>query len=197
MKSNKAHGICEPGSIQGRVFSLNHFNIPTRIPCTPEHRALAPDSLVHPLGGKPPVLCIEIALAWFLGKQIAANCKVKGRQAAGWVLLFIFLWIAGEVVGGVVGLVLTGGQITFVLSVCGIIGGLVGAAIAFFIVNNLSASPTDDEFYRTDYAEPRRRLPDQSYGDKFGNFRDRERKPDWDGSKGDEDPGLYRPEDKP
>jgi hypothetical protein len=50
---------------------------------------------------------LEILLVIWLSKKIAATVKEKGRQPAGYVVLFVFLWIGGEITGAVIGMLIT------------------------------------------------------------------------------------------
>src|SRR5262245_31195397 len=47
---------------------------------------------------------IEVLLLYHLGTRIAARARHKGRAASPFVLLLIGVWLAGEFVGGGLGL---------------------------------------------------------------------------------------------
>jgi hypothetical protein len=50
---------------------------------------------------------LEIFLIIAISKKIAAMLNEKGRSAAGYVILFVVLWFGGEVVGGVIGAIVS------------------------------------------------------------------------------------------
>jgi hypothetical protein len=50
---------------------------------------------------------LEIFLIIAISKKIAAMLKEKGRSAAGYVILFVVMWFGGEIVGAVIGAIVT------------------------------------------------------------------------------------------
>ncbi len=132
----------------------------------------------------------EILLMYFLGKRIAAIAGEKGRGATGYVIMMVLLWVSGEVVGGIFGAILVGGQEDkmVVAYACALFGAVVGAGLSFLIVSNLSPleddlprrrRPRRDRLDEDDYDRPRRRRRDDDEDDDEDRPR---RRPDDDGS---------------
>jgi NhaP-type Na+/H+ or K+/H+ antiporter len=48
---------------------------------------------------------IEIFIIIAVSRKIAAMMKEKGRSAAGYVVIFVFLWVFGELMGAAIGLI--------------------------------------------------------------------------------------------
>jgi hypothetical protein len=125
----------------------------------------------------------EIIVCVLLSMRIAKIAKSKGRSPVGWVILFIALWIGGELTGAVVGAILLGGEDPFILIVPALIGAALGAATGFAIVNSLSPLETEDQYWDRqsseyeDELEDRPRRPrkefdpaDESYREKFDPY---------------------------
>ena len=77
---------------------------------------------------------LEILVIIQVSKKIAAMMKEKGRSAAGFVVIFVFLWIFGELTGAVLGVIVAGqsqnpGQMNDGFDWQPIVGALIGAAI--------------------------------------------------------------------
>src|SRR5947209_7543491 len=115
---------------------------------------------------------LELILIYAIAKNIAKKCKEKGRIAAGWVILFIVSWVGGEFTGGIVGVLLNGGELGPAAYLCALLGAASGAIISFVIVNNLPAIRSEEDYYRGDDAPGVVRIPDAAYGEKFGDFRE-------------------------
>ncbi len=79
---------------------------------------------------------LEIILVIFLAKRIGKIAEKKGHKKRPNIIFFVVMWIAGEIIGALLGAFLAKGQIytTYFLA---LIGAAVGAMIAFRIVNNL------------------------------------------------------------
>ncbi len=132
---------------------------------------------------------LEIILVWAMAKSIARRCKAKGRSAAGWVVLFVALWIGGEVMGGIVGAILADGKIGAGVYFCALMGAALGAITGFVIVNTLPAIQSEEDYYRQGNAGPTPQLPDARYDEKFGDYHDRARNSSQEPA---EEPGQYR-----
>jgi hypothetical protein len=76
---------------------------------------------------------LEILIIIGVSKKIAAMMKEKGRSAAGYVVIFVFLWIFGELTGGVIGVIAAAqnnaGRMNDGFDWQILVGALLGAAI--------------------------------------------------------------------
>ena len=81
---------------------------------------------------------IEIIIIIVLARKLAEVADSKGRSK-GWAALGPGLWILGEIIGAVVGLIISGDQGAG-MYVFALVGAAVGAGVAWAIVNNLSAT---------------------------------------------------------
>jgi hypothetical protein len=134
---------------------------------------------------------VELIVIIGLARSIVSRCKAKGRSAAGWVVLYFVLWLGGEIIGGVIGLLLSGGKIDSGAAVCGLVGAAVGILIAFIIVNNLPTVETEEEYYRrAAAARTASQLPDERYDEKFTDFQQRENQAPSGGAP--QDPGHFQ-----
>jgi uncharacterized membrane protein YeaQ/YmgE (transglycosylase-associated protein family) len=79
---------------------------------------------------------IEIIILVFLARRIGKIAEKKGHKKRPNIIFFVVMWIAGEIIGAMLGAFLAKGQIytTYALA---LIGAAVGAMIAFRIVKNL------------------------------------------------------------
>jgi len=78
---------------------------------------------------------LEIIAIIFLGKKISEIVKAKGHNPTGYVILMVVLWIGLELTGAVIGALLIGdGPALYIFA---IIGGIMGAAIAYAIADNV------------------------------------------------------------
>jgi hypothetical protein len=100
---------------------------------------------------------LELLAFYFLGKKVRDIAAAKGRDGNVFLVLFIGLWLLGEVGGLLFGLVLTGGDSSF-LGHYAI--ALLGAAGGAFLVYTIVAS-----------------LPDTPYGERKRNRDSRPRRP--------------------
>jgi hypothetical protein len=50
---------------------------------------------------------LEIFLIIAVSKKISAMMTQKGRNPTGYIILFIALWFGGEIVGGILGAIVT------------------------------------------------------------------------------------------
>ena len=53
---------------------------------------------------------IEIVVIVLVSIKIAFMIKEKGRNAAGYIVLFIGLWVGGEIIGAVAGVIFEASQ---------------------------------------------------------------------------------------
>jgi hypothetical protein len=72
---------------------------------------------------------LEILLLYGLGKNIAEKAENQGRGGALFVIILIVLWFLGEIVGAVVGMIVTGEKLYAYLFA--LIGAAVGAVLAY------------------------------------------------------------------
>lgn len=91
---------------------------------------------------------LEIIIVVLVSKKIAAMVKEKGRSAGGYVTLFVLLWFGGEIVGAIVGAMMTGGQnagaggIDMAVYVFALVGAAVGGITGFAIASMVSPLET-------------------------------------------------------
>jgi hypothetical protein len=101
---------------------------------------------------------LEIILVWSISKKIAAMMKEKGRSAAGYVILFIALWFGGEIIGGVIGFMISLANnpnamqqdFNFVAYGIGLLGAVIGGVTGYAIAASMPA-----------LEDPRRHLVDE------------------------------------
>ncbi len=127
----------------------------------------------------------EMILVVLLSMRIAKICRSKGRTPVGWVILFIGFWIAGELGGAVIGVLISQGELGGSAYVCALLGAALGAIIGFVIVSSLPNIAREHDDYDRKENGSRRRGRDEGYGEKFDEFRQRERRQDWDKDKDD------------
>lgn len=83
----------------------------------------------------------EVLLLWFLWTRIARLVEPKGYRPLGFGLLLVSLWFIGEILGGMLGLELFGGDY-WTAYAAGLLGAAVGASIAFFAASRMPALVT-------------------------------------------------------
>jgi flavin-dependent dehydrogenase len=97
---------------------------------------------------------LEVICIVLISQKIAAMMKAKGRSSVGYVLLFIALWIGGEITGGIFGVILMfafniGQDMEF--PILALVGALAGAAVGGGIGYAIAAAmPAVDQPYRQD-----------------------------------------------
>lgn len=99
---------------------------------------------------------LEIFLIIAISKKIAAILKEKGRSPTGYVVLFVFLWFGGEIIGAIAGFFLAVAMdpgafndgFSFVAYLFALVGAAVGALVAYSIAN---AVPAIEEPHRRDF----------------------------------------------
>jgi hypothetical protein len=82
---------------------------------------------------------LEILAIWALASKIGSIVKEKGHKTAGYIVLAIALWVGGELVGAVVGTVVSA---LLEASQClvylfALAGAACGGGIAYLIATNL------------------------------------------------------------
>src|SRR5262245_21171345 len=117
---------------------------------------------------------LEILLIIAVSKKISTMMTAKGRNPTGWVLLFIGLWIGGEILGMIIGAILTllvdpramdGDGFMCGAYIFAIIGAAIGGTSGYLIAKSMSdLSPPkyddyddDDDEYGEDGRARRRR----------------------------------------
>jgi len=79
---------------------------------------------------------LEILLLVFLSRRIGNIAAKKGHKKRPNIIFFIVMWIAGELIGGLLGAFLAKGHF-YTTYIMALLGAAVGAVIAFRIVKNL------------------------------------------------------------
>jgi hypothetical protein len=118
---------------------------------------------------------LEIFLIIAVSKKISAMMTQKGRNPTGYVILFIALWFGGEIVGGILGAIVTilmdrrameGDGLMCGAYVLALIGAAIGGTIGYVIASSASdLSPPrvpdfdddDDDYGEEGRARRRRR----------------------------------------
>jgi hypothetical protein len=129
---------------------------------------------------------LEIILMIVFSRKIAAMVREKGRSPAGYVVMFILFWIAGELLGGIVGafvsLIVNPQQEPSLIMIwgLGLLGAALGAGIGYFIASSVSPvhdryDEYDDDFDSRGRSRPRRAPPsEEPYWDRPETERDRD-----------------------
>jgi hypothetical protein len=109
---------------------------------------------------------IEILILFSLSRNIAAKAREKGRKGAPYVFLLLGFWFGGELLGGIAGVIVTmaatGEQEPnmVVAYVAALVTAIIGAVLAFQIVNSLAPvgpeARDDDEWEDDDRDDDRR-----------------------------------------
>ena len=83
---------------------------------------------------------LEIIVLIFLTRQVGEIVEEKGRRSGWYKALTVVLWIGGEVIGAIVGLVVAEvtGSGQFLMYLCALVGAALGAVLAFVIAKSLS-----------------------------------------------------------
>jgi hypothetical protein len=111
---------------------------------------------------------LEIILIIFLAKMIGNIATEKGRNAAGYIVLFVLMWVGGEIVGAIIGVIISRGELSVGGYLFAILGAAVGAATAFMITSCMP-SVEEDEYV------PRRRRKRRWIRDEDDDYRPRKR----------------------
>jgi len=120
---------------------------------------------------------LEILLIWILAKKIGAMASNKGRNAAGYIVLFVLAWFGGEILGAIFGAVLNKGEFFPTGYLFALVGAAVGAGSAFIIVGALPA--IEEEDYRPRRKRRRREREEEVEGEDSyrSKFKPRRTKP--------------------
>ncbi|HEV8079100.1 MAG TPA: hypothetical protein VGP43_00195 [Chitinophagaceae bacterium] len=81
---------------------------------------------------------LEIIALFFLTKEIGKIAKAKGLKPGRWQLYTVLAWLAGEIVGGIVGILIFGGNNLVSVALVAIGGAFAGYHI---LKANLSKRP--------------------------------------------------------
>lgn len=83
---------------------------------------------------------LEIIVLIFLTRKVGEIVEEKGRRSGWYKVLTVVLWIGGEIIGAIVGLVVAGatGSGQAVMYICALLGAAIGAALSFIIAKSLS-----------------------------------------------------------
>jgi hypothetical protein len=135
---------------------------------------------------------LEIIIIVLLSKKIAAMQKEKGRSAAGYIVLFVMLWVGGEIFGAIAGVVLAvildpngldndNSPFLLCVGVLTLLGAVVGGTTGFMIAK-LTPALEDarlrrfDNFDDDDIDDYRERRPRRRrYADE-GDYEERPRR---------------------
>jgi hypothetical protein len=80
---------------------------------------------------------VEIIVLWILCKRISSIARLRKREPANYCFLLVGLWIAGELIGLIVGVVLTGSA-NIIVYIFALVGAVIGSSIAFKRANRRS-----------------------------------------------------------
>lgn len=131
---------------------------------------------------------LEILLIIAISKKISAMMTQKGRSPTGYVVIFVFLWFGGEILGGILGAIasilidpraMDGDQFMCGAYIFALIGAAIGGTIGYLIANSASdlsqpSVPDYDDDDDDDYGEEgrerrrRRRAAMQDDDEKYG-----------------------------
>ena len=126
---------------------------------------------------------LEIFILIGIARGIGGMAQRKGRAKLGYQFLGVGLWILGEILGFVVGVVIVnatdGADVAPVLIyVSALVGAVIGAVIAFAIVGSLSPLQTDADYYGGSFDRGGRGRRDDDDRDYARGWRDAEKRPE-------------------
>ena len=83
---------------------------------------------------------LEIIALWTLTKRIGRIIEEKGRKSGWYKALTVILWFGGEIIGAIMGAVITGadGSAQCLVYIFALVGAAAGAGIAYLIATNAS-----------------------------------------------------------
>jgi hypothetical protein len=82
---------------------------------------------------------LEILLLIALTRRIGRMLESKGRASGGYKVLAVALWFGGEIVGMMIGILLSGRSETFAYIVA-LVGAAVGAGIAYHLAQEAASA---------------------------------------------------------
>jgi len=89
---------------------------------------------------------LEILALWWLTKRVGAIAKQKGHESLVYQIIAVLLWFGGEIVGGVLGLILSAlleDSFGCLIYLFALFGAVVGGGAAYFIATIIKpAGPT-------------------------------------------------------
>lgn len=111
---------------------------------------------------------LEIILIVVISQSISKQLKAKGRSAVGYVILFVMLWVGGEIAGAIFGVIVSGptasdGGFNFTIWVFALIGAAIGGTIGYVIASSVPPVEKEQEYY-DDSPYYDRNLPPQQSG---------------------------------
>jgi hypothetical protein len=123
---------------------------------------------------------LEIFILFRLCSALGSKLRDKGRNPIGFQLLLVFLWIAAEVTGGIIGFII--GAIATEIDdpawIFGIGGAVIGVACAaglvFFIAHSLPSLEPQRVYDREDAYGPGWRRSDRDLLRRYDDGQDRD-----------------------
>ncbi len=87
---------------------------------------------------------LEILLIIYLCKQIGNILRSKGRSAGWYQVMLVAFWVIGEVMGGIIAIVILGAGDGFNAAAYlgALMGAAVGAGLAFFVAHQAAPAGT-------------------------------------------------------
>jgi hypothetical protein len=78
---------------------------------------------------------LEILLVIYLCKQIGNVLRNKGRSPGWYQAMLVAFWIIGELMGGIIAMVIMGGEANALAYLGALAGAAAGAGLAFFVAH--------------------------------------------------------------
>jgi hypothetical protein len=78
---------------------------------------------------------LEILFVIYLCKQLGNVLRNKGRAPGWYQAMLVAFWIVGEIMGGIIAMVITGGEFTALAYLGALVGAGAGAGLAFFVAH--------------------------------------------------------------
>src|SRR5437762_13228259 len=83
-------------------------------------------------------IMLEILVVVILCRRLGEKARQKGRSAGWFMFMLVGMWIFGELLGAVVGILLSDGQVTATAYLAALIGAALGAVGAFLTAGALA-----------------------------------------------------------
>ena len=80
---------------------------------------------------------LEIFLIVYLSKKIGKIVEEKERKKGMYIFMFVVLWVVGEFLGAIAGILVTGEE-GIIIYLYALMGAAGGAVLSFIIVKGLS-----------------------------------------------------------
>jgi len=105
---------------------------------------------------------LEILILWKFGAKVGEMAYRKGYNRAGFIIMFVGMWFGGEILGAIIGVILSGGRADDFGPIYGgaLLGAVVGGVIGYRIVAALPDQyrprtiPSDEYEENGRYQEP-------------------------------------------